>query len=84
MADERIRSLLLLDADADERRLISAIAARAGWSVAAACDEKTAKSLLRGPHGRDIHPVPESAADTGTNENNDVEHKPPTAAQVRS
>jgi DNA-binding NtrC family response regulator len=55
MADERIRSLLLLDADADERRLISAIAARAGWSVAAACDDKTAKALLRGPHGRDIH-----------------------------
>ena len=55
MADERIRSLLLLDADADERRLISAIAARAGWSVAAASDDKNAKSLLRGPHGRDIH-----------------------------
>ena len=55
MADERIRSLLLLDADADERRLISAIAARAGWSVAAANDDKNAQSLLRGPHGRDIH-----------------------------
>jgi hypothetical protein len=28
MAEERTRSLLLLDADADERRLISATAAR--------------------------------------------------------
>jgi DNA-binding NtrC family response regulator len=55
MADERIRSLLLLNAEADECRLISAIAARAGWSVAAAPDEKAAASLLKGPHGRDIH-----------------------------
>ena len=55
MADERIRSLLLLNAEADECRLISAIAARAGWSVAAAADEKAAASLLKGPHGRDIH-----------------------------
>jgi DNA-binding NtrC family response regulator len=55
MADERIRSLLLLNADVDERRLIAAIAARAGWSVAAVGDENAAKALLRGPHGRDIH-----------------------------
>jgi DNA-binding NtrC family response regulator len=55
MADERTRSLLLLDADADERRLISAVAARAGWSVAAASDEEAAVGLLRGSHGRDVH-----------------------------
>jgi DNA-binding NtrC family response regulator len=54
MADERVRSLLLLDADADERRLISAIAARAGWSVVGAADEATAAGLLQGPHGRDV------------------------------
>ena len=54
MADERIRSLLLLDADADERRLISAIAARVGWSVVTATDDEAAVGLLRGPHGRDI------------------------------
>src|SRR3982750_224232 len=55
MADERIRSLLLLDADADERRLVTAIAARAAWSVAAVNDEEAAVGLLRGPHGRDVH-----------------------------
>jgi DNA-binding NtrC family response regulator len=54
MAEERIRSLLLLDADADERRLISAIAARAGWSVVGAADEETAIALLQGPHGREV------------------------------
>jgi len=54
MAEERTRSLLLLDSDADERRLISAIAGRAGWSVVGAPDEPTAMSLLQGPHGRDV------------------------------
>ena len=54
MAEERTRSLLLLDADADERRLISAVAARAGWSVVGAADEETATALLQGPHGRDV------------------------------
>ena len=54
MADERNRSLLLLDADVDEHRLISAIAARAGWSVATAADGKAAAGLLRGQRGRDI------------------------------
>ena len=52
MREERTRSLLLLDADADERRLISAVAARAGWSVLGAADEETATALLQGPHGR--------------------------------
>ena len=33
MREEPTRSLLLLDANADERRLISAIAARVGWSA---------------------------------------------------
>ena len=54
MADERIRSLLLVDSDPAERRLVAAIAARAGWSVVnAACDE-TAVALLQGPHGREV------------------------------
>ena len=54
MADERIRSLLLVDSDAAERRLVAAIAARANWSVVnAACDE-TAVALLQGPHGREV------------------------------
>ena len=54
MAEERVRSLLLLDADADERRLISAIASRAGWSVVGAADAETAAALLQGPHGREV------------------------------
>ena len=54
MADERTRSLLLIDADADERRLVSAIAARAGWSVVGAADDETAIALLQGPHGREV------------------------------
>src|SRR6185295_8994788 len=57
MAEERVRSLLLLDADADERRLISAIAARAGWSAVNAADSATATGLLQGPHGREVQAV---------------------------
>ena len=54
MREEPTRSLLLLDADADERRLISAIAARASWSVIGAADEEMALALLQGPHGREV------------------------------
>jgi DNA-binding NtrC family response regulator len=54
MREEPTRSLLLLDADADERRLISAIASRAGWSVVGAADEEQALGLLQGPHGREV------------------------------
>ena len=45
---------LLLDTDVDERRLISAIAARVGWSVVGAADQEAAMAVLHGPHGRDI------------------------------
>jgi len=54
MREEPTRSLLLLDSDADERRLISAIAARAGWSVVGAPDGELAVALLQGPHGREV------------------------------
>jgi len=57
MAEERVRSLLLLDADADERRLISAIAARSGWSAVNAADGDMAAALLQGPHGREVQAV---------------------------
>lgn len=57
MSEERTRSLLLLAADPAERRLISAIAARAGWSVVGAADEETALALLQGPHGREVQAV---------------------------
>ncbi|MEO7239851.1 MAG: sigma-54 dependent transcriptional regulator [Sphingomicrobium sp.] len=54
MGESRTRSLLLLDADAGERRLVSAIAGRAGWSVLGAACSETAVGLLQGPHGRDV------------------------------
>jgi DNA-binding NtrC family response regulator len=54
MREEPTRSLLLVDADADERRLISAIAARAAWSVVGAADAELAVALLQGPHGREV------------------------------
>src|SRR5687767_12747094 len=52
--ENRTRSLLLLDADADQRRLVSAIAGRAGWSVIGAACGETALGLLQGPHGREV------------------------------
>jgi len=54
MREQSIRSLLLLDANVDERRLVSAIASRAGWSVVGATDEDAATAHLQGPHGRDV------------------------------
>ncbi len=54
MREEPIRSLLLLDANVDERRLISAIASRAGWSVMGASDEEAALAVLEGPHAKEV------------------------------
>jgi DNA-binding NtrC family response regulator len=54
MREEPTRSLLLVDANPDERRLVSAVAARAGWSVVGAADDETAVALLQGPHGREV------------------------------
>ncbi|MCA1653129.1 MAG: sigma-54-dependent transcriptional regulator [Sphingomicrobium sp.] len=54
MRDDVVRSLLLVDADPAERRLVSAIASRAGWSVVGAADGETANGLLQGPHGREV------------------------------
>jgi len=54
MPNEAIRSLLLIDADAAERRRISAIASRAGWTVVGADGLETAIALLRGPYGPEI------------------------------
>jgi DNA-binding NtrC family response regulator len=54
MREEPTRSLLLLDGNPEERRLISAIAGRVGWSVVGAADEETALGLIQGPHGREV------------------------------
>ena len=54
MRAETLRALLLVDADAAERRAVSAIAARAGWSVVGASCSESAVGLLQGPHGREV------------------------------
>jgi DNA-binding NtrC family response regulator len=54
MGENRTRSLLLLDADPAERRLVSATAGRAGWSVLGAACTESAVGLLQGPHGREV------------------------------
>jgi DNA-binding NtrC family response regulator len=54
MPNEPIRSLLLVDADAAERRRISAIASRAGWTVVGADGAETATAILRGPYGPEV------------------------------
>jgi len=54
MPNEPIRSLLLVDADPAERRRISAIASRAGWTVVGADGAETATAILRGPYGPEV------------------------------
>lgn len=54
MPNNSIRSLLLVDADASERRRISAIASRAGWTVVGADGLETATAILRGPYGPEV------------------------------
>ena len=54
MANETIRSLLLIDSDPAERRRISAIASRAGWTAVGADGLETAVAILRGPYGPEV------------------------------
>jgi DNA-binding NtrC family response regulator len=54
MREEVLRSLLLVDADPAERRMVSATASRVGWSVVSASCAETAAALLQGPHGREV------------------------------
>src|SRR5512139_189045 len=49
-----LRSLLLIDADAHERRQLSAMASRAGWTTVGAACAETASAILQGPHGREV------------------------------
>lgn len=65
MRSEPTRTLLLIDANADERRLISAVAARAGWSAIGATDTETATGLLQGPHGREVRAAILGSWDSG-------------------
>jgi DNA-binding NtrC family response regulator len=54
MPNQPIRSLLLIDSDAAERRRISAIASRSGWTVVGADGMETAVAMLRGPYGPEV------------------------------
>ena len=54
MREQETKSLLLVEADPAERRLVSAVAARAGWSTVGADCTEMAISLLQGPHGREV------------------------------
>lgn len=54
MPNETIRSLLLIDADPSERRRVSAIASRAGWTVVNADRLETALAILQGPYGPEV------------------------------
>jgi DNA-binding NtrC family response regulator len=49
-----LRSLMLVDADANERRQLAAVASRAGWSMVGAACAESAVGLLQGPHGREV------------------------------
>ena len=49
-----LRSLLLVDADATERRQLTSVASRAGWSTVGAACAESAVGLLQGPHGREV------------------------------
>lgn len=54
MPEQSIRSLLLVEPDAAERRLIGTMASRAGWTVIGADGLETAVAVLHGPYGREV------------------------------
>jgi DNA-binding NtrC family response regulator len=57
MPRETIRSLLLIDEDAGQRRLVSAIAARAGWRTVVADSGDAAMTSLAAPHASTIEVI---------------------------
>jgi DNA-binding NtrC family response regulator len=57
MARETIRSLLLIDEDAAQRRLVAAIAARAGWRTVVADTAQDPLGPLSGPQASTIEAV---------------------------
>ncbi len=54
MSQQPIRSLLLVEPDAAERRLIGTMASRAGWTVIGADGLANAVAVLRGPYGPEV------------------------------
>ena len=57
MRPDSTRALLLIDDEPAQRRLVSAIGARAGWRVIAASDPDSALGLLHGEEGDEIEVV---------------------------
>ncbi len=57
MRADIVRFLLLVDADVDERRVVAATAARAGWSTLGAPSLAEAVELLSGPNGHEVRAV---------------------------
>jgi DNA-binding NtrC family response regulator len=57
MRPDATRCLLLIDDEPAQRRLVSAIGARAGWWVMGAPDVETAQKLLAGEEGRDVDAI---------------------------
>src|SRR3989337_2225792 len=54
ITEARTRSLMLLDADPDERVGVAGVRGPAGWSVVGASCSESAVGLLQGPHGREV------------------------------
>ncbi len=57
MRPDATRCLLLIDDEPAQRRLVSAIGARAGWWVMGAPDVEAAQKLLAGEEGRDVDAI---------------------------
>jgi DNA-binding NtrC family response regulator len=57
MREELLRTLLLIDSDPAERRLVAATSSRAGWSLVSANSPEAAREALDGPHGREVRAV---------------------------
>ncbi|MEA1014840.1 sigma-54 dependent transcriptional regulator [Sphingomonas sp. LY54] len=57
MRPDATRCLLLIDDEPAQRRLVSAIGARAGWWVMGAPDVDAAQKLLAGEEGRDVDAI---------------------------
>ena len=57
MRPDATRCLLLIDDEPAQRRLVSAIGARAGWWVMGAPDVDAAQKLLTGEEGRDVDAI---------------------------
>lgn len=66
MRAETIRFLLLVHADAAERRLVAATASRSGWNTLGAPGIEEAVEMLEGPNGHEVRAVLVGSWDSDT------------------